>query len=130
MSLVRKVAVGRLMLFGVVWCLLSTAVYRDHTRSTFASKPERIGFPWDWSHEHVFCSNTTDPEVLAKIQQDPRLLHRRLRQILPSFQASIDSTFGLGFFSTNVEPLAAALTKYVPTGVGCLQLKIKRLKLL
>jgi hypothetical protein len=42
----------------------------------FAADPERVGYPWDWSHEHLLFSHTSDPAVLAIIQKDPRAFHQ------------------------------------------------------
>jgi hypothetical protein len=88
---------------------LLTLFYWVQTPRTFASEPAQIGFPWDWSHQHLVFSKSTDPKVLAKIQQDPRLLHQRLRKNLPSTQASTGSTRRHGSFSAPLEHLAAAL---------------------
>jgi hypothetical protein len=50
---------------------------------------ERTGLPWDWSHEHVVFSATTDPSIQAVLEQDPRWLHQQLRKGRSSVQASL-----------------------------------------
>jgi hypothetical protein len=68
-------AIGGLLLVIGVFCAQQPAA--------FSREPDRIGLPWDWSHEHVIFSQTTDPVVLAAIEQDPRFMHQRLQRGLP-----------------------------------------------
>jgi hypothetical protein len=51
---------------------------------------ERIGLPWDWSHEHLVFSNTDDPAVREIIQQDPRAFHQWLRRSRTAAQLAAD----------------------------------------
>jgi hypothetical protein len=55
-------------------------------------KPARIGFPWDWTHQHVIFTNTANPEVLEKIRHDPRLFHHWLMRNLPLFEQNLIGT--------------------------------------
>src|ERR1700680_4583469 len=81
MGLMRVGAFRHLRVCGAVCGLIILAwVYCGPSRRTFASESERAGLPWDWSHEHVVFSDTTDPEISAIIEKDPRLLHQRLRR--------------------------------------------------
>lgn len=54
-----------------------------------APRPAHVGFPWDWTHQHVIFTNTTNPEVAEKIRQDPRLSHHWLMRNLPLFQQNL-----------------------------------------
>jgi len=62
---------------GLVLCAL---VYCGSTRAVLAAGPERVGLPWDWSHEHVVFSKTDDPAVMAIITKDARAYHQWLRK--------------------------------------------------
>lgn len=74
-------ALKRARVYGAVCGLIVLAwVYCAQSRRTFAFEPEHVGLPWDWSHEHVVFSDTTDPAVLAIIEKDPRLLHQQLKR--------------------------------------------------
>jgi hypothetical protein len=60
--------------------LVSVLIYYGNTRVVFAADPERGGYPWDWSHEHLIFSHTDDPAVLAIIEKDPRTFHQWLNR--------------------------------------------------
>jgi len=45
-----------------------------------SSKSSRMGFPQDWSHNHVVFSNPSNLQSLDSIRQDPRLLHQLLKR--------------------------------------------------
>ncbi len=46
-----------------------------------AAQPgERVGVPWDWSHQKVFFSQPTDPEMQAIVERDPRYWHQQLHR--------------------------------------------------
>ena len=71
----------RLGFFGTLCGLVVSALmFCGSTREVFAADAERVGLPWDWSHEHLLFSKTDDPEVLAIIQKDPRAFHQWLRR--------------------------------------------------
>jgi hypothetical protein len=53
------------------------------------TKPTQTGFPWDWTHQHVVFTNTTNPEVSGKVRQDPRLSHHWLMRDLPLFERNL-----------------------------------------
>ena len=123
--LVRPLRIGVFRHLGVYGLLcglvLLASIYCGQARRASASEPAQIGFPWDWSHEHVVFSKPTDPKVLAKIQEDPRLLHQRLRQNLASIQASTDTIRSRDSFSAHLEHLAAALNISYATTVHAAQ---------
>jgi hypothetical protein len=52
-------------------------------------KPAQVGFPWDWTHQHIVFTNTTNPEVAEKVRQDPRLFHHWLMRNLPLFERNL-----------------------------------------
>lgn len=54
---------------------------------------ENVGFPWDWSDQHLVFSEPTDRNVLLKIQQDPRLRHQQLKRNSAALQATTDRAF-------------------------------------
>jgi hypothetical protein len=60
--------------------IVSALIYCGSTRPVFAAGPERVGLPWDWSHQYVVFSKTDDPAVQAIIQKDPRAFHQWLRR--------------------------------------------------
>ncbi|MFZ0225576.1 MAG: hypothetical protein WAL41_01235 [Mycobacterium sp.] len=41
---------------------------------------QRVGVPWDWSHQKVFFSQPTDPAMQALVEQDPRYWHQQLHR--------------------------------------------------
>jgi hypothetical protein len=43
--------------------ILLTAICCAQEPMTLSSQADGSGLPWDWSHEHVVFSQTTDPEV-------------------------------------------------------------------
>jgi hypothetical protein len=51
-----------------------------------------VAFPWDWSHQHVVFTNTTNREVSEKIRKDPRLFHRWLMRNLPLFERNLTAS--------------------------------------
>jgi hypothetical protein len=72
-----------------------------------AAEPEPIGFPWDWSHEHVVFSHTSDLEVAALIQQDPRAFHqwlRRNRTLSPEGMDGVATPISLDAFLQATDP--------------------------
>jgi len=72
----------------------------------FASEPQRAGYPWDWSHDHLVFSQTNNPQVLKIIQQDARLGHQRLRR-QPKSQQGVTNAGGLGSLAALLEVLKA-----------------------
>ena len=86
-----------------------SATFSQGERPDAPRGANQIGFPWDWSHDHVVFSKTADPKILVTIQQDPRLLHRQRRQNLSSVQAKADSPRNPGLFSAALKRSAAAL---------------------
>lgn len=96
---VRMIVCGALC--GLVF--LTVFYFVSPTRSA-SSDGQPVGYPWDWSHQHLVFSNTSDPAVWAKIQKDPRLLHQRLRRNVRSLQPYYSTTRGPGPFSTHSEP--------------------------
>jgi hypothetical protein len=66
---------------------------RGQEQDVAALRQARIGFPWDWSHQHVIFTNTTDLKDLENVGQDPRLLHQWLRRNLPLFQQNMIGNF-------------------------------------
>ncbi len=80
-GLTRADVFRRLRFYGTLCSLMVAAlIYCGSTRPVFAAGPERVGLPWDWSHEHLVFSKTNDPAVLAIIQKDPRAFHQWLRR--------------------------------------------------
>jgi hypothetical protein len=45
-----------------------------------SDRPNRVGLPQDWSHNHVVFSNPSNVQTLVSIRQDPRLLHQLLKR--------------------------------------------------
>lgn len=71
----------RLSFYGMLCGLIVSAfIYCGSAGRVFAAGPERVGLPWDWSHEHLVFSQTDDPAVRAIIQKDPRAFHQWLRR--------------------------------------------------
>jgi hypothetical protein len=101
--------------------ILLALIYCGQARRASASEPAQIGFPWDWSHKHVVFSEPSDPKVLAKIQQDPRLIHQRMRQNSSPIQASTDTTRSHSSLFAPLEHLAAALNIGYATTVHAAQ---------
>jgi len=60
-----------------------------HAQEAKEDKPAQIGFPWDWSHQHVVFAGTTNPRVVGKIKQDPRLMHHWLNRNMSSLQRNM-----------------------------------------
>jgi len=59
-------ALKRVRVCGAVCGLIVLAwVYCGQSRRTFASEPEHVGLPWDWSHEHVNLSADRSHRNLA-----------------------------------------------------------------
>lgn len=86
-------------------CLILLAlVYCGRTHRTFASEPERVGYPWDWSHEHVVFSNTDDLEVSALVQKDPRAFHQWMRRNQALSQQARDGMRAPISFETFLRP--------------------------
>jgi hypothetical protein len=80
-GLTRADVLGRLWFYGTLCGLIVSAlIYCGSTGRVFAAGPERVGLPWDWSHEHLLFSKTDDAAVLAIIQKDPRAFHQWLRR--------------------------------------------------
>jgi hypothetical protein len=67
-------------LLTLVMVILVGALARGQGQDVEAPMPGSVGFPWDWSHQHVVFTKTTDPEVLEKTTQDPRAFHQWLRR--------------------------------------------------
>jgi len=96
--------------------ILSALIYGGHARRASASAPGQIAFPWDWSHEHVVFSKPTDSKVLARIRQDPRLMHQGMRRNASSTQASIGIPRSSASFSARLGHIGAPLTiRYATT---------------
>jgi hypothetical protein len=82
----RKMLIGpdalrRLGFYGTLCGLIVSAlIYCGNASRVFAAGPERVGLPWDWSHEHLVFSKTDDPAVQELIQKDPRAFHQWLRR--------------------------------------------------
>ena len=55
----------------LVMVILVGALARSQGQDVEAIRSDRVGLPWDWSHQHVVFAKTTDPEVLERIRQDP-----------------------------------------------------------
>ena len=94
-TIVRRTPIVRISAI-IVLALMGAMFFGESAQcQTTPSNPpvslKEIGFPWDWSHEHVIFTGTTEPRILDKTQQDPRLLHRWLRQNLPALQAKAGS---------------------------------------
>ena len=84
-------------------------------------KPDQVGFPWDWTHQHVVFTNTTNPEVAEKVRQDPRLSHHWLMRNLPLFQRNLsgrDTPRSAAVFPRDDPPRGV-----VPGTEGCRLLK-------
>ena len=64
----------------LVMLVLASAFARGQGQDAEGLRPDRVGFPWDWSHQHVIFTKTTDPELLERIKQDPRAFHQWLRR--------------------------------------------------
>ena len=79
-GLMRTKMYKRLGFYGALCSLIVLAFTCGGSSQVFAADAERVGFPWDWSHEHLIFGNTNDPELLAIIQQDPRAFHQWLRR--------------------------------------------------
>jgi hypothetical protein len=80
-GLLRADVLRRLVSYGTLCGLMVSALlYCGSTGRVFAAGPERVGLPWDWSHEHLLFSQTDDPAVQAIIQKDPRAFHQWLRR--------------------------------------------------
>ena len=109
----------RLGFFGTLCGLVVSALmFCGSTREVFAADAERVGLPWDWSHEHLLFSKTDDPEVLAIIQKDPRAFHQWLRRngtaahsamdgvpiSFDTFMQSNDTLFGSATPESGFEP--------------------------
>jgi hypothetical protein len=90
-GLMRADVFRRLAFYGTLCSLMVSAlIYFGSTRQVFAAGPERVGLPWDWSHEHLLFSKTDDPAVLAIIQTDPRAFHQWLRRDRTASQWAAD----------------------------------------
>jgi hypothetical protein len=91
-DLMRADVLRRLGFYGTLCGLIvvSALIYCGNTGRVFAAGPERIGLPWDWSHEHLLFSKTDDPAVLTIIQQDPRAFHQWLRRNRTASQGVAD----------------------------------------
>jgi hypothetical protein len=82
----RKMLAGpdlfrRLGFYGTLCGLIVSAlIYCGSSSRVLAAGPERVGLPWDWSHEHLVFSKTDDPAVQAIIEKDPRAFHQWLRR--------------------------------------------------
>jgi hypothetical protein len=106
--------------FGTVSALMLVllgALLRAQGQDVEAVALNRIGFPWDWSHQHVVFTKTTDLEVLEKTRQDPRAFHQWLRRTwdfsrpgagdaapLDTFLQSNDALFELPGSETDSDP--------------------------
>ncbi|MGA8539887.1 MAG: hypothetical protein WB566_10330, partial [Terriglobales bacterium] len=85
-ALLRADVLRRLGFYGTLCGLMVSALlYCGGTGRVFAAGPERVGLPWDWSHEHLLFSQTDDPAVQAIIQKDPRAFHQWLRRSVPVY---------------------------------------------
>jgi hypothetical protein len=78
----------------LVMLLLLGALVCGHGQEGKTPNPARVGFPWDWSHQYVVFTNTTDLKVLEKMGQDPRFFHHWLRRNLPLLQQNWIGSFG------------------------------------
>jgi hypothetical protein len=96
-----------LSIYGVVSSIVLLALfYWVVLPFAFASDSQRVGYPWDWSHEHLVFSQTSDPRVSKIIEQDARLGHQRLKR-LPQSQQGITNARGPGSLSALLEILKA-----------------------
>lgn len=77
----------------VILVLVGTPVC-CHGQEVETPASAQVGFPWDWSHQHVVFTNTANPEVLEKIRYDPRLFHHWLMRNLPLFQQNLTGSVG------------------------------------
>jgi hypothetical protein len=74
-------ALRRLGFYGTLCGLVVSAlIFCGSASRVFAAGPERVGLPWDWSHEHLVFSKTGDPAVQELIKKDPRAFHQWLRR--------------------------------------------------
>ena len=81
----------RLALLGALVC--------GHGQDVEAPKQAGVGFPWDWTHQHVVFTFPIGLKVLEKIgQDDPRLVHHWLRRNLPLSQQNLTGSFGTQSF--------------------------------
>lgn len=74
----------------LVMVILVGALARSQGQDVEALGPDRVGFPWDWSHQHVVYTKTSDFETLKKIGQDPRAFHQWLRRNIDFSQSAVD----------------------------------------
>jgi hypothetical protein len=74
----------------LVMVVLFGAVVRGQGQDFETQRPDRVGLPWDWSHQHVVFTNTTNLETLEKIGQDPRAFHQWLRRTWNFSQRAAD----------------------------------------
>src|ERR1039458_3621995 len=117
-GLIRADVLRRLGFYGTLCGLIVSAlIYCGSTGRVFAAGPERVGLPWDWSHEHLLFSQTDDPAVQAIIQKDPRAFHQWLRRkgapygvplSSDSFAQSDGTLFESPSPEANVEPRSAS----------------------
>ena len=82
----------------LVVLVLASAFVRGQGQDAEGLTPDRVGLPWDWSHQHVVFTKTTDPEVLEKIRQDPRAFHQWLRRTRDFSQPAADDASPLDIF--------------------------------
>jgi hypothetical protein len=96
-----------LSIYGVVSSVVLLALfYWVILPFAFASEPQRDGYPWDWSHEHLVFSQTTDPKVSKIVEEDARLAHQRLKR-LPRSQQGMSNARALGSLPVLLEILKA-----------------------
>jgi hypothetical protein len=55
-------------ILGALCLILFALISSGQTNRMLAPDAERIGFPWDWSHEHVVFSDTNDLEVSTLLE--------------------------------------------------------------
>src|ERR1700722_767059 len=96
-----------LSIYGIVSSVVLLALfYWVVLPFAFASEPQQVGYPWDWSHEHLVFSQTDDPKVSKIIEQDARLGHQRLKR-LPRSQQGITNARAAGSLPALLEILKA-----------------------
>ena len=66
--------------------LLFSAPLCGYAQEVETPNASPFGFPWDWSHQHLVFTNSTDLTVVERLRQDPRLFHHWLRRNSLLFQ--------------------------------------------
>jgi hypothetical protein len=88
----------------LVMVILVGALAHGQGQNVEDVSPDRIGFPWDWTNQHVVFTKTTDLEALEKVRQDPRAFHqwlRRSRDVFPAGDDALRTSFD-SFLQSNI----------------------------